>query len=352
MIKLCKTLLLLSGAILVAAGCGKQETFGGKYSRRSGDAVIFGVSTPVETRTEYRTEYDGTIQPIDWVAGDMIRIYSPDATRTSGAEHWADYRVTPVASDKSFGTLSNVQPNGLAWGDTGNHTFYSVFPSPQTGEGEESAGTRGVFNYTLPAAQSADVQMEYAYMTAYASASNGKVNGDAVLLEFYPGFTTFDLSLTASEPVVIHSFELSSASMKVAGACTIQYNTAAIPVCTPAADASEKVTVDFGAAGKTLAEGEQTTIIVFAFPMDLTGMKISFNVSTPNSDNPIRTNSLELKYSDTATTGTPGSYLTFAARKYHKLKGVVTPHSTKLIEVNSQVVDWNNAGNTSIEIIP
>lgn len=354
-----KCALLIASAAILAAGCGKEDAFGGKYSRKAGDPVVFGVGTAQElgTRVEYRagTYTDGQLQPIDWKAGDMIRVYSPDASRdfvAGGVEHWADYTVNPKSDDKSLGTLSNVQPNGLAWGDAGNHTFYGFYPSPKTDEADVPAGASGKFSYTIPAAQTADVQMEYAYMTAYASASNNKVSGDAVRLDFYAGFTTFELDLTASEPLTVHSFELSSNSMKVAGPCTIQYNNAGTPVCTPATDASDKVTVDFGTTGKTVAENANFKIVVFALPLDLTGMKIKFTVSTPNSTNPARTNSLELKYADTAKTGTPGEYVTFGARKYHKLKGLVTPHSTKLIQVNSQIVDWVSKGQTSVDVIP
>ena len=49
-----KTMLLLAGATLLVAGCSKQDVFGGKYSRKAGDPVVFGVksSSEIGTRTD------------------------------------------------------------------------------------------------------------------------------------------------------------------------------------------------------------------------------------------------------------------------------------------------------------
>ena len=43
--KTMKLFLLLAGATLLVAGCNKQNPFGGKYSRKDGNPVVFGVGS-------------------------------------------------------------------------------------------------------------------------------------------------------------------------------------------------------------------------------------------------------------------------------------------------------------------
>ena len=357
-----KTMLLLAGATLLVAGCSKQDVFGGKYSRKAGDPVVFGVksSSEIGTRTEYRnvTEYpvqDGKkIQPIDWIQGDMIRIYSPDCKRASWGQpmQWADYKIKSVDNSAtngvSKGTLENVTPVGLAWADEGNHTFYGIYPSPGTTEGNTPDGTTGKFAYTIPDAQEIGAQMQYAFMTG-AAAENAGVTGDAVLLEFKPGFTAFKIQMTVEEPTIVHSFEMNSTSTNLAGACTATY-TGVTPAYACASN-KKKITVDFG--DEEYDTSDSFEIILFAAPIDLQDLSISFNVSTPNSTNPARTHTLALKYGTNPPAGhTAGETVVFGGTKMHVLKGLISPRSTKLIQVNSEIVDWVDQGSTSVDVIP
>ena len=321
-----KTMLLLAGATLLVAGCSKQDVFGGKYSRKAGDPVVFGVksSSEIGTRTAYRdvTEYPTQsgkkIQPIDWIQGDVIRIYSPDCKRASWDQpmQWADYKIKSVDNSSSDGvskgTLENVDPVGLAWEDEGNHTFYGIYPAPNTREVNVPDGASGRFAYTIPEAQEVGAQMQYAFMTG-AAAENAGVSGDAVLLEFKPGFTAFKIQMTVEEPTIVHSFEMNSTSTANAG----------------------------------------FEIILFAAPIDLQDLSIKFNVSTPNSTNPARTHTLALKYGTNPPAGhTAGETVVFGGTKMHVLKGLISPRSTKLIQVNSEIVDWVDQGSTSVDVIP
>ena len=353
--------LLFAGALILAAGCGK-DIFSQKFSRNPGEEVVFGVNATSEvgTRTEYRnvttypTQSGKKIQPIDWIQGDMLRIYSPDCARASWAQpqHWADYKIKSVdntaTNGVSKGTLENVGEVGLAWEDNGNHKFYAIFPSPATDEGNEPDGTLGKFSFTIPAAQTEAAQMQYAYMTAAASADGG-VTGDAVNLDFYPAFTAFKFDITAEEPTIFHDFEMESTTENLAGTCTVTYS-GLTPTygCT---GTTKKITVDLD--DKSVAANGSFEMIIFASPKDLKNLTIRFTVSTPNSTNPARTNSLELKYSDNPSDpANAGKTVTFAGTKMHVLKGLVTPRSTKIIEVNSQIVDWVSKGEATIDVIP
>ena len=76
-------------------------------------------------------------------------------------------------------------------------------------------------------------------------------------------------------------------------------------------------------------------------------------MSTPNSTNPARTHTLALKYGTNPPAGhTAGETVVFGGTKMHVLKGLISPRSTKLIQVNSEIVDWVDQGSTSVDVIP
>lgn len=330
--------LLLAGATLLVAGCNKQNPFGGNYSRNPGDAVVFGVGAGnMETRTVYgdvKTENNKKIQAINWVAGDRIRVYSPDATREnlSNAAHWNDYTVTPVTGTENKGTLACVQSPGLAWKDNGNHTFYSVYPSPGTTEAESPDGINGVFNFTMPATQLVTDEMEYAFMTA-AAKENAGVTGDAVELDFYPAYTAFEFILKADQQVTLKSFTLSALgddAPALTGAFTVTYNGT-----TPAyASTGTGKTITIADMANTVIDATHpASFKVFCLPQALKGLKIKFTVRGEGwtAD---ETRSLLLNYAD-------GSPVEFAARKIHKISGTMQGlYNFKYITLEGQAVDW------------
>ena len=328
--------LLLAGATLLVAGCNKQNPFGGNYSRNPGDAVVFGVgSGNMDTRTVYG-EVDNTthIQAINWVAGDKIRVYSPDAKRASWdmPEHWADYSVNPISGTLNKGTLSNVGPVGLAWADAGNHTFYSVYPAPGASEVAEPQGTRGVFNFTMPATQLVTDEMEYAFMTA-AATENAGVDGDAVELDFYPAFTAFEFTLKADQKLTLKNFTLSAAdgNPALAGAFKVTYTgTTPAYTCT-----GTDMAVSIASMGNdaVIDVDAPFTFKVFCLPQALKGLKIKFTVRGEGwtAD---ETRSLTLNKAD----GTP---VEFAPRKIHKISGTMQgAYNFKYITLEGQAVDW------------
>jgi hypothetical protein len=142
---------------------------------------------------------------------------------------------------------------------------------------------------------------------------------------------------------------MESSTDNLAGDCTVTYSGV-----TPAyACASNKKKITVNLNDKSVAANGSFEMIIFAAPTDLKNLTIRFNVSTPNSTNPARTNALQLKYANSTESGHTGETVVFAGTKMHVLKGLVTPRSTKIIEVNSQVVDWNNVnGTTSDDVQP
>jgi len=342
--------ILLLGNVFFVTGCTKEGS-GRLFFRSSGSSIVFGVSSDVDTRTAYRDGdyHSGDWQPIDWVSGDMIRIYSPEASRTVDGTriHWADYRVTPVPGNLSKGTLSNVLGNGLTWADEGDHSFFSIYPSPETEEVAEPAeGLVGTFTLTIPQAQEPASQMDYAYMTAATDVPAGSEN--EVNMYFKPSFTAFDIELVGNgtEGLYLNEVALettSSDTHPLSGSVSVSAGPDG-PSVKSVLTKGNKVVVTLPGDGLLLTAAAPVRVTLLSLPVEATDLTLT----TVRSYNGVRGSyKLKLKKS-----GTDGAYLSFAPFKKHRLSGLVTPEQTKLITVNSNVVDWNDQGSTEIEVIP
>ena len=322
----------VASVLLLAAGCGRQnpDAPDGRYSRRTGDPVVFSVGSNYDapTRTHYRDEdVSGGFQHIDWVQGDRIRIYCPQTSlRYESDIHWADYSVTPVPGTPERGTLSSVLPNGLVWEESGiDYSFYSVYPSPAGTD--PHSGLTGTFNFSMPAAQTVPGLMDNAFMTA-ATKVNISSDEDAVRLDFYPAFTAFEFRLTGEEEeVTLNSITLTSTSTPLTGAFRVVYSgTTASYTCT---GTGKSVTLNFP-SGTVLSQARPVTCTLLTMPDTATDLKLTL-VRTYKGT--AVTNSLALNYAN----GTP---LSFAARKKHILKGLVTPIILQLTTFDVTTGSW------------
>ncbi|MCR5548218.1 MAG: fimbrillin family protein [Bacteroidales bacterium] len=330
------TVILLAGTAILFAGCNKQNEFGGRYSRQPGAPVVFGVdSRSIMTRTSYgadATEGGKTIQAINWTAGDKIRIYSPDCNRASwdSPEHWADYTVSPTSGDASLGTLTNVQPVGLAWTESGTHTFYAVYPSPETTEDNTPDGASGTIALSMPAAQLVTDEMQYAFMTA-ATEVTTTASENAVELDFYPAFTAFEISLTADEDLELVSFALISADTPVAGAFTVSYSgTTATYNCT---GTGKRIDIADLGNDAEIGPGNPFSFNVFCLPQELKGLKIAFTIRKAGATE-TETRSLTLNDKN-------GAPVAFAACHKHRITGQMQgSYNFKYITLTGDVLDW------------
>ena len=234
-------LLVLAGTLLVASGCQKQT-----YSREAGQPVVFSVGTEpgaddslgegsegVEeealTRVAYRgnaEDYntsDNNTQPIDWVSGDKIRIFSQECTRPYGGQNWADYTVTlkETTTTGSKGTLSNVQPNGLVWGGDGTYHFWGIYPSPET-DSDDAGFSDGKLKWNIPQSQDASTRIPMVALVTTISKSGGST---PINLTFIPAFTSFEFLLEGNGNETLDYIELtSSVSIYGTGSITLSNN--------------------------------------------------------------------------------------------------------------------------------
>ena len=349
--KTMKLFLLLAGATLLVAGCNKQNPFGGNYSRKAGEPVVFGVgSGKMETRTVYGDVNTSTkIQDINWVEGDKIRIYSTEADRASGGqpEHWADYTVTPITGTLNKGTLTTVQEYGLAWGTSGTYHFYGMYPSPETEEGEVPDGANGLMGFTVPAAQLVTDEMEYAFMTAAAEVTT-TADDNAVELDFYPAYTAFQFDLNADEDnVTLLSFSLQAlgdTAPALSGAFTVDWtddsgNLLSAPVYTCTGTGKTISIADMG-SDAVIGKNSPFSFKVFCLPQELSGLKIAFTIRKSGASG-TETRSLTLNKKVTNGTTTTYEPVKFAANKIHKITGTMQgTYNFKYITLAGEAIVW------------
>ncbi len=376
----------LLGGLILLAGC--QED--GKLFDKSNGQFRFGVASKVLTRTEYGdyTETEaGKHQDINWTADDQIRIYSPTAARRVGVEkgldadqryYWADYKIIPDASDKTKATIENINNdggytadqvgtnvngnpdlgNGLAWErgkESEPHSFYAIYPLngnsvPTDGTGNEIDGAKGTFaDLPIPTPQVFSVKgnlSQYGYMTAFAKGAGTDKN---INLDFYPAFTTFEISIRSADAATeLTEFKLIAAddAPAINGKFTVNYDAAGNRTqdCSSAGNGRE-ITVNLG--GRVAPAASTNTDLVFtvlALPQDLTGLSVQFTYAGV-------TRKLALNYADDYT-GTDdngqslgGKPVTFTACNKHRIYGLVLPNNELLISVGT--ADWvENAEST------
>lgn len=321
--------LLLAG--LVLAGCQKSNTV--KYGR----PVQFTASSSLaSTRTAYSGVVTGGIERINWLEGEEILIWSDNAVdRDSDAKH-SVYQISNPQDDgaKSKASLVNLPgANGLVYTDATTYSFWGVSPVTAV------PPTAGEASYTIPAEQrmptsatptTADgattlpADMANAYLLA---ANTTAEKNKAVTLDFYPGFTAFELTLTAaaevSNEITVQKVELISEggiAGSVVATLTPGVVTNAVDGKNHTVGAHAYTCTSAGSAAYILPENTtvtsetSVTFTVFALPQNIVGLKLKIYV--------------EIDDEETSFTGTlrkDGEPITFGMCEKHRIKGVAIP---------------------------
>ena len=309
--------LLLAGAAALA-GCAKEGLLGAGR----GSAVVFRAGSSYSNGTVTKTAYSGeglftgetlTRERIDWVDGDVIRIYSAEASLADGSAHYADYDVSlsSNAGDKSYATVAPHNANGLVWGD-GTHEFYCVYPSPVSGAGTTRL-ERNTITATIPAVQAYTLDgtalkpdMDYAYMYAAVRTEASS----SVTLSFLPMFTAFEFTVDSADDaaMTLTGFEMVSASYDLSGKISATLSASTASESSTAAynfsDTGRSIRVGFG-GGVVVEKGHPVTFTVFALPQDLSDLTIRFSTAAGE------TKSLDLKEQ-----GAAGFYRFSGCKKY------------------------------------
>lgn len=210
-----KTFSMLIAALWLWGSCNDDEINRVENPVQTGDEITFGSSLPegVETRTSYG-EAVGTPEtegyyPINWVDGDEIAIYCPQASLP--ASKLVNYRISPNKDDLTRSdsvTKVNENEAGLQWGDTDMHRFYGFYPASAVKGTEEDGRIMGSIPVFQPV-KSWEVitesgkttyrgkpDMKLAYMWAFNEVSKEQTRaGKDVPLVFHPLVTVLEITV-------------------------------------------------------------------------------------------------------------------------------------------------------------
>lgn len=222
--KLKFTTLFISISAIVLSGCSdnfvdqRGYVSSGEEIRFIGEATYStsNAGSSAGTRTIYTGVIENNKEGVQWIKGDKIRVYCPEAAGTNTS----DYVVAATNEAQETGAetagLTRIDPNvSLQWGSSSTHNFYAVYPSPEQYLGENilssdvltgSASFKGylpkdqqpldmsVVTQNELNAYTAKPNMKYAYMVAHNSVSSSNQAED-VLLQFNPVMTAVEITL-------------------------------------------------------------------------------------------------------------------------------------------------------------
>ena len=320
--------------ISIAAAAISLLGFVGCTKNMTGLEIRFRAKTsaaPV-TKTSFSGEnYDGggkTYERIDWSDGDIIVLAMKNDETAMATQNYSVNTISTVGVNSRTDLMPSGAENGLTWGE-GTHDFWSGYPASKVTVGDHTLSA------TIPASQVASYSkktgnvvyftpdMTDAFMVASlqsAPANNG------INLDFYPAFTTFDFTVGANDNITITSFEMETATyeaetsttMPLAGGVTASFDTASGMACSYAVSGSSSNTVSLAfhddknqPYNPIITSSTSMNFKVFALPQDITGIRITFNLS----DGTFR--SLRLKQSD--------SWITFPAAAKINITGLLIP---------------------------
>lgn len=167
-----KQLNLLAGALLILGLTACSDDIGVEVERPvSGEEVAFGTSlenfSMPSTRTIYGVPGDESVNnytelTVDWVKGDKVRVYSPQATE---GFQFADYVIDEATEGESahyFLVKDSHNDTGVRWGDVNTlHHFYAFYPTninrnnytPIKGLGDGKTANNMTVEAEIPVAQ-------------------------------------------------------------------------------------------------------------------------------------------------------------------------------------------------------
>ena len=373
----------IAGAALLG-GCSKE----GGISLNG--PIQFGMVSrgTLTTKTVYGKDYlegegenqKATYQSLDWVAGDLITIASPQALVQNDASanpaRAADYKISTVLSTgtatdhQSKAKVVNADANGLMYDDSykGSYDFYAIYPNHS--EGRITLTEAGAVSATIPASQTLGTtstkseskeytvgeetttltvnytvyapNMNYAFMTAAETLT--PVNEQQTIpLTFTPAFTAFEFNVSSQDDEIeLTKFEILSPdnSDKLAGT----FNMTAGTLPTSAPNATSSVTVDMTKIDGTnpapkINQTNGLTFTVFTVPVENTKpLRIKF--TSKDGENATKTSWLDLQYNNGENAGNPVKFLAGHKYRIHMLK---LPSSQWKITITAVYEDWVKA---------
>lgn len=314
-----KLIYALLAVTLFVTACNDEELINqGQVPAADGSEIIFGSRAGFENsdpkgRTIYSGKvytYDGKdFERIDWIDGDMIEIYSPEASNGPSAH----YKVTSITTgDENNGTtgkgsdyayLERLGESALQWNGDDDHNFYAMYPSSQMFADMEgitvpqglsmNADSKVLVNGVIPVSQDGKItpdgkgnytiapNMKYAYMVAKTKADR---SDESVGLSFVPIVTALEIEMSvpadSKKGVSISNIQIRGKG--VAGKFTANlsdWDMSGYPTCTNDATGEDYVNistmVDYNPI--TINAGNSIKFVVFLRPgADYSNLKVCY----------------------------------------------------------------------------
>lgn len=301
-----------------------------------GTEIQFGARAGFETTDDTRTVYSGVQytdkddkkrERIDWVEGDRIEIYSPEAKGVNPAHYYVTKTTISTDGASDGGYLTKLYDGGLQWnGEVATHHFYAMYPSSEVVNGisigksgenvivkaaiENEQHAQGATTYDAEGNVTTDEteiahyelapDMDYAYMVATGEATADK---GSVSLDFQPIVTAVRVQLVlptsgvdsngntvSAQPTRLFSVRLSGEG--IVGEYTAnlsQYDEEGYPTITNGTAAADQ-SITMLVIGKdglpiTLQPGQSLAFTVFVRPgddIDASTLTVSFSTDGLN----------------------------------------------------------------------
>ena len=320
-----KFIYALLAATLFVTACSDEELINeGRVPAADGSEIIFGGRAGFENndpkgRTIYTGEvytYDGKdFERIDWITGDKIEIYSPQASNGPSAHYnvtgftTGDENAGETGKGSDYAYLERQGESSLQWNGDGDHTFYAMYPStsmfvredgtiPTVEQGIKlgKSGNNIVVNGTVPTSQSGTItesdgnytiapNMKYAYMVAKTTAN--RIENPNVGLSFVPIVTAveFELKVPENTDEEVHDVliaEIQVTGTGIAGDFTADLSswTTGYPTCSNVGAGQGTIQISTYVDYKPIVikEGKSLKFTVFMRPgVDPAGLKVSYS---------------------------------------------------------------------------
>ena len=308
-----KFIHVLVAVVLFFTACNDDFLEQPKTPAADGSEIIFGGRAGFEnngndTRTVYTGDtykYGGkTYERIDWIDGDKIEIYSPEASNGPSAHYnitsftTGDEGAGATQKGSDYAYLERQGESALRWNGDGIHTFYAMYPSTSMFVREDGtittvaqgikldkSGDNIVVKGTVPTSQSGTItesngnytiapNMNYAYMVAKTTAN--RIDNPNVGLSFVPIVTAVEIEMIVPvnpdqediHPVSIAEVQVTGKG--VAGDFTADLTswTGGYPTCANVGDGQGTIQISTWKDNKpiTLTEGKSVKFTVFMRP--------------------------------------------------------------------------------------
>lgn len=322
-----------SACLLGLAACTKDLT---------GMRIRFSARTRPEAPVT-RTSYSGatynsgasSYERIDWSDGDMIVLAMKNNETAMATQNYSVQAISTSGVNSKTGLAPSGSENGLIWGE-GTHDFWSGYPASKVTVGDHTLSATIPSSQVVSYSKKADntiffnPDMSNAFMVAGVQSAPAE---DGVNLDFYPAFTAFDFTVGANDNTTVTSFEMETATYETETASTMPI----AGVAETTFDPSGNMSFSFAASGTTsntiglvfnddkntaynpiITSTTSMNFKVFALPVDITGIKITFNLSDGTK------RSLRLKQN--------GSWITFPATAKINITGLLVPGAVWYID--------------------